>query len=128
MVAYRQPVGSLILAVLPALNLNRCPFRFQPVQILGLQLFLQRKHQSSLRTRLPMVTRNSKEEINIGHRSLELPDVNPYAVIASELVAKESAGESTNDALLQRAKEYIHALKDQLEPVCSISLPCSNWT
>ena len=58
------------------------------------------------------------------YRRLVVPDVNPYTVIASQLVARESrhcARAGRDDSVVQRVKEYINVLKEQLEPVRRVS-------
>jgi hypothetical protein len=55
-------------------------------------------------------------------RRAELTDVNPYAVIASQLVAKGQRRHyihsDRDEEVLRRVKEYINVLRGQLEPVC----------
>lgn len=85
-----------------------------------LKLKQQRRNHRELVT--PQGRADEKEKVVPFGRSLKLPDVNPYAVVASQLVTKEESGHfvhsNSDNAVLQRVNDYINGLRNQLEPVC----------
>lgn len=126
--AYRQRFGSLVLSGLPAV-FNRCPSKVsesQPVLLFSRHNSSKVRKKYIIRKVAPSNTeairrQNERADEKEGkYRRLVLPDVNPYTLIASQLVAKESgrfASADSDDAVVQRVKEYINVHKEQLEPV-----------
>lgn len=124
MFACHLHLRNLRVSVCPvALNLTRRhPSRFNVSEI--------GKNKSTRATRSKPSYEEQPKDDGLKFRSIQLPDFNPYAVIASELIAKDARQPVQGDAdvaVLQRVREYIEALKTQLEPVrhvCTSSFVC----
>ena len=132
MAAYRQHVGGLALSRFPAV-FARCPSTFSELQpALVLSRHVHNTGAALIRRPVPPSPTDAKNRKNreklssetLLYRRLVVPDVNPYTVIASQLVARESrhcARAGRDDSVVQRVKEYINVLKEQLEPVRRVS-------